>query len=480
MSIKKNFLHNILYILSNLLFPIISFSYSSRIIGPEGIGKVQFVITFAQYFVMVAALGIPAYGIREVAKARGDRNKLSKLFSELLVINIISSAVLLFAYLIIIFSVNWFYPDMTFYILSGVIVLSGFSVIDWFFIGMEQFHYLSIRSIVIKAVAIIALLLFVKSPHDLLVYFLITIFSLLGNNIWNLTNLKGQISFQLKKLELIKHLPVLFILFSTAITISIYTMVDTLFLGFLTDDRAVGFYTAAIRLTKIAIPLATSLGTVLIPGITQSIVSKDHGLLQKLTNQSFSFICLLAVPISFGLLLYAPEIITVFSGTKFIEAVPTMQIATPLVFFIGLGAIFGQQLLIPSGNERGYFVATILGMVTSVVLYLCLIPLFKDRGAAMATVVGEFMVSATAYYFVNRKMDLHFNWLLALKALLVSLLFIPIAFVLRGCIANVVVRLVSEIVCCAGGYFAIQLFVFKEKQLRMVYNDVGKKYFGKF
>lgn len=475
MSLKKNFLHNILFILSNILFPIVSFSYSSRIIGPEGIGKVQFVITFAQYFVMIAALGIPAYGVREVAKARADRNKLSKLFSELLVINIISSSVLLIVYIVIIFSVNWFHPDITFYILSGVIVLSGFSVIDWFFIGMEQFHYLSIRSIVIKAISIIALLLFVKSPHDLLVYFLITLFSLLGNNLWNLTNLKGQISFQIKKLELKRHLPVLFILFSTSITISIYTMVDTLFLGFLTDDRAVGFYTAAIRLTKIAIPLATSLGTVLIPGITQSIVFKDTILLQKLANQSFSFICLLAIPITFGLFLYAPEIIMVFSGTKFLEAVPTMQIATPLVFLIGLGTIFGQQLLIPNGNEKGYFVATISGMVASVVLYLCLIPLFRDKGAALATVVGELIVSATAYYFVCRKMDLHFNWLLALKALIVSLLFIPIAFFVRSYIPNIPVRLIIAIISCAGSYFTIQLFIFKEQQLKGVYTDIIHK-----
>ncbi len=475
MSIRKNFLHNILFILSNILFPIISFSYSSRIIGPEGIGKVQFIITFAQYFVMVAALGIPAYGVREVAKARGDRNKLNKLFSELLVINIISSVVLLIIYLVIIFSVHWFHPDLTFYILSGIIVLSGFSVIDWFFIGTEQFHFLSIRSIAIKAVSIIALLLFVKSPHDLLVYFLITLFSLIGNNIWNLTNLKGQISFQIRKLELRKHLPVLFTLFSTSLAISIYTMVDTLFLGFLTDDTAVGFYTAAIRLTKIAIPLATSLGTVLIPSITQSIVSKDHVLLQKLTDQSFSFICLLAIPITFGLFLYASEFIAVFSGVKFLEAVPTMQIAAPLVFFIGLGAIFGQQLLIPSGYEKGYFFATIWGMIASVILYLCLIPLFRDKGAAVATVTGEFVVSATAYYFVYRKMNLHFNWLLALKSLFVCLLFIPIAFFVRHYISNIPVRLVVAIISCTISYFTIQLFIFKEKQLKGIYTDIIHK-----
>lgn len=469
MSIKKNFLHNILFILSNILFPIVSFSYTSRILGPEGIGKVQFIITFAQYFVMVAALGIPAYGIREVAKARGDKSRLSKLFSELLVINILSSIVLLIIYIVIIFSVKWFNSDITFYFLSGVIVLSGFSVIDWFFIGMEQFHFISIRSIIIKGVSIVALLLFVKTPTDLLVYFLITLFSLIGNNLWNLANLKGQIILQFNNLELRKHLPVLLTLFSTSIAISIYTMVDTLFLGFLTDDRAVGFYTAAIKIIKIAIPLGTSLGIVLIPRITQSIVSKDTILLQKLTDQSFSFVCLLAIPVSLGLFLFAPEIITIFSGTKFLEAIPTMQIATPLVFLIGLGSVFGPQLLIPNGNEKEYLFATIFGMVTSVILYVSLITLFRDKGAAIATVMGELVVSLTAYYFVYQKLHLNFNWTLVLKAAIASLVFIPVALFLRILIPENTIRLLIAIMSCAAIYFSIQLYIFKESQLHGIY-----------
>jgi len=475
MSIKKNFLHNILYILSNILFPIISFSYTSRILGPEGLGKVQFVITFAQYFVLVAALGIPIYGIREVAKARGDKNRLSKLFSELLAINIISSAVLLVIYFVVVFSVGWFHRDITFYILGGVIVLTGFSIIDWFFVGMEQFHFLSIRSIIIKGAAVVALFLFIKTPKDLLIYFLITIFSIIGNNLWNLTNLKGLVKIQFKQLALRKHIPVLFTLFSTTVVVSIYTMVDTLFLGFMTDDRAVGFYTAAVKITKIAIPLVASLGTVLIPRITQSIVAKDDDLLQKLSNQSFSFICLFAIPISFGLFFYAPEILIVFSGSKYLEAIPTMQIAAPLVLLIGLGSIFGPQLLIPGGNEKKYFLATIFGMVTSVVLNLCLIRIFRDKGAAIATVMAEVIVTCVAYYFVYKKMKLRFDWGLGVKAFLACLVFVPIGILVRGYIAYIPLRFGVAVVCCASVYFLIQLFVFRESQIRGIYVSVFKK-----
>jgi len=474
MSIKRDFVHNILFILSNILFPIVSFSYTSRILGPEGIGKVQFIITFTQYFVLIAALGIPAYGVREVSKARGDQNRLNKLFSELLFINILTSLILLLLYIVIISVVGWFHQDLTFYIFGGVLVLFGFSTLDWFYIGSEQFSFLSIRSIIIKTLALIALFLFVKNSNDLIVFFLITVFSILGNNIWNLINLKGQITLKFKQLTFKKHLPVLFILFSTSISISIYTLIDTLLLGFLADNRAVGLYTAAIKITKIGIPLIASLGTVLIPRITQSIVSKDDDLLQKLADLSFSFICFLAVPISFGLLLFAPEIITVFSGSQFIEAIPTMRISAPLVFLIGLGSIFGPQLLIPGGNEKSYFFATIIGMVTSVVLNLCLITIFRDKGAAIATVTGELIVTFTACYFVYKKMQLNFNWSLGLNALLASLIFIPICILLRDFIPVTSIRLVIAIITCASVYFLTQLFIFKESLIRKIYLNLVK------
>jgi len=472
MSIRKNFLHNILFILSNILFPIISFSYTSRILGPEGIGKIQFIITFTQYFIMVAALGIPYYGVREVAKARGDQNRLNKLFSEILFINILTCLLLLIIYCVIISVAGWFQHDFTYYILGGLLVLFGFSSLEWFYIGLEQFGFLSIRSIIIKIVALFALFLFVKTKNDLMVFFIITIFSILGNNILNLLNLKGKIAITFKQLELKKHLPVLFVLFSTSIAISIYTLIDTLLLGFLADNKSVGFYTAAIKITKLAIPLVASLVTVLTPGITQSIAGNNTLLTQKLTDKSFSFICLLGIPISFGLFIYSPEIIMVFSGSQFIEAIATMRIASPLVIIIGMSAIFGSQLLIPSGNEKGYLVATVFGLVISLILNLTLIIPFKDKGTAVATVMSEMVVSLVSFYYVKKRMQLSFDWGLVVNALVACLIFFPVALVARSVFVSDFIRLGVEILLCAGLYFLIQIFVFKEVLVRGVFLQV--------
>jgi O-antigen/teichoic acid export membrane protein len=458
---KSNFLFNVALTVSNLLFPLISFPYVSRIIGPHGIGKVQFLMTFAQYFVLFASLGIPIYGIREVAKRGNNRHELSKLFSELFVINIISSILMILVYCLVIFSFNKFQKEIDLYLITGLVILLGFTTIDWFYSGLEEFKFITIRSIIIKLLSLIGLFVFVHSPSDVNLYLYITVFSIIGNNIWNLIYLNKKVSFRLDNLKLKRHLPTLFILFSTSISTSIYTVMDTLLLGFLTNDTTVGFYTAAIKINKIAIPVIVSLGVVLMPQISKAMADKNIELTQKLIDKSFSFICLIGIPVCFGMFVFAPEIMYIFSGPQFGPAIITMQIASPLVFLIGLGHVFGLQILVPGNHQKYYLYATICGMLVSLLLNFFLIQLFNEKGAATATVLGEIVVSIVAYYYVVTKMKYSFDWSLIIKAIASSILFLPIVFAARHFFPqNFVVLLLGSITSCII-YFLFQVFIFK-------------------
>ena len=475
-SVKKNFFYNNLLLLSNLLFPVINFAYASRILGPAGIGKVQFVVIFATYFVLIAQLGIPVYGMREVAKTRTDQNQLNKLFSELLLINLMSSLLMSVIYGVLIFSLGWFSDSINYYLLGGLLVLSGFSVLDWFYMGMEQFRFLSLRSIVIKAAALMALFLFVRTSGDIMIYFLITIFSILSGNLWNLLRLKGLVSINFRHTEIQKHGLPLLILFASSLTISVYTLGDTLLLGFFTNDQAVGYYTAAKKLLLITIPLITSLGTVLIPKLTKSLDVKNKKETNTRINQSFSFICLFGIPVSAGLFIFSPEIMRLFSGVQFTGAVLTLQLLAPVIFLVGLGHLFGMQLLIPGGFEKQYLFATFLGMVISLLLNLFLIRIFKDKGAAVTLLITEGIVSFMAYLFVIKKMHLHVRWSLALKALAASLLFIPVALIFRNLEVSLFFGLFTAIFISAALYFIVQIFVFKEMLLRSLMALALKKF----
>ena len=77
--------------IANILFPFATSIYVSRILLPAGVGKVASAQNIVSYFVTLAALGLPSYGVREFAKVREKKHERNKLFTELLLVNIIST-----------------------------------------------------------------------------------------------------------------------------------------------------------------------------------------------------------------------------------------------------------------------------------------------------------------------------------------------------------------------------------------------------
>jgi O-antigen/teichoic acid export membrane protein len=208
----KNFFYTVLLSLVNLLFPLLSFPYASHVLGPEGIGSVQMAISFAQYFALFAALGIPIYGITEIARHKNHPENLSKAFSELTIIFFVASWLLFLVYLIIIYTVPFFQSHLRLYVLSGVLVLFSFTYTDWFFSGLEAFKNITLRSVVIKILALALLYLCVKSKMDYEPYLLIVVFSILGNQVLSFVMSLRITRLQFKQLQFKKHVkPLLYL-----------------------------------------------------------------------------------------------------------------------------------------------------------------------------------------------------------------------------------------------------------------------------
>ena len=165
------------------------------------------------------------------------------------------------------------------------------------------------------------------------------------------------------------------------------------------------------------------------------------------------------------MLVFAPEIMHVFTGPKFAEAIPAMQITAFLAFFIGLGNLFGLQLLIPGGFRKQYMIATLIGVVISLSLNFLLIGRYGHTGAAIAMMATEITVSAVCWYFVRKRYPINFNWMLVLQTIGICLLFVPVAWLLRSWDTIPLVRLIFAVAMCAGLYFAIQIFVLREKHI---------------
>ena len=458
---KKNYIYTLLLTIFNIVFPILSFPYISRILGPVGVGKVQFVITFAQYFALISALGIPYYGVREIARVRLNNKELSKTFSELLFIYVITSILISVIYIVVVMAFIRFSSSMSYYLPSLLIVLLGFSSIDWFYQGIEEFKGIALRSIFIKFASLLMMYLFVKTAHDALLYLYISIFSVLGNNIINIIFLRSKVSIDIKNLNLQRHLKPLFYIFGANLSIAMYNMLDTILLGLLSNDKSVGYYTASTKITRIAMPLVVSIGSVLLPKISESFHNNDNRY-KALLAMSYSFIILLAVPATFALFLLAPELIHLVSGNAFAPAIIPMQILSVLPIFIGMGNLLGIQVLISSGKEREMLKSVTVGMILSIALNIILVPKMREMGAAIANSVTELIVSCVFYYFVRKTYGITFSIKTFFNSVLSCLPFIPIIYLLRKNMHSEILLLGASAILCSLIYFGIKYFFLKD------------------
>jgi O-antigen/teichoic acid export membrane protein len=472
---KKNYIYNLSLTVTNILFPLLSFPYASRILGLEGIGKVQLATSFAQYFALFAALGIPVYGVQEIAKIRHNKIKLNAVFSELLSIYFVTSLIAAAAYAAVIFSVPYFRPNIEVYAYAGLTILLGFSSIDWLYSGLEDFKSLAVRTIFVKLTALVILFVFVRTAADFKLYLLITIFSLMGNNMINFLMINGKAALVMPGREMIRHLKPLLYIFSTSIAASMYMILDTVLLGFFSDEKAVGLYTAAIKLSKVSLPFITSAGTVMIPQISKAMAQNDQQGVQSLLNRPFHFIVLFSVPVVAGLILLAPEFVLVFSGEQFRAAAYCMRIVAWLPLLVGLGYFFAIVVLVPGGHYKEMFYSVLGGVFLCLLLSFLLVPRYRETGTAIANVSSELLVTCLYFVFVRKHFRYSYQWSYLVKAAVLSLLFWPLVVVIKMLHLDSLLTLLVSIGVCAVVYFSLQYRLFKDQLVIHVYGNIRQK-----
>jgi O-antigen/teichoic acid export membrane protein len=476
-TIKKNFIYNILLSVTQVLFPLITFSYVARVILPDGVGLVSFVESICRYAMLIAALGIPIYGIREVAKFKDDKIKLGNLCSELVLIHMITTIFIIIVYCLMIFMVDKFYQNLSFYLVGISMILSNVFVIEWYFQGIGDFKYITGRTVIIRTLTTVLVFFLVKNSQDSIYFFLLTILTTVLNGFINFWHAKKSLSFnfKIKLSSLKKHLKPLFYIFSTTLSISVYILLDTVMLGFLSDEKAVGFYSMAMRIGRVPMLLVGSLGAVLIPQLAFNYAQNNMQEFSRLISKSINFVITFSFPVIFLVLGVSKELIVVFAGDKFIEASHTLQITSVVVFLIGMSNIFGLQILTPMAKDKYLTYSVLVGTFISVLLNYILIPSFQANGAAVSYIVTEAVVAGMTFYFASKFISMNIDCFFIIKTLLfcIPIYFIPM-FLHYFIISNFVVLLATGVL--AGIYYlGIQVYVIKNEIIIELTNKIKLK-----
>ena len=389
-SLKLNFIMNAILTMSSFLFPLISFPYVSRILGPEGTGRVDFATSLIAYFLMFAQLGIPTYGVRACAKVRDDQRLLTKIAQELLIINLVMS-VLAYAVLALgLIFVPRLRKDRLLYILVSLTILFNTIGMEWLYKALEQYTYITVRSIAFKLVSLGAMFALINSRDDYVIYGGITILASSASYLMNFFHARKYISLRpVGGYEFKPHLKAVMVFFAMACATTVYTNMDKVMLGIMGTDVDVGYYGAASRIKSILVSVVTSLGTVLLPRASYYVQQGKMEEFRKISRKALNFVVLAATPLTLYFIFFARQGILLLSGSEYLGAVTPMQLIMPTLLFIGLTNILGIQILVPTGREKTVLYSVIVGAVTDVICNLLLIPRYMAMGAALSNMIAE-------------------------------------------------------------------------------------------
>ncbi len=423
-SIKTSFFMNGILMATSVLFSLLTFPYVSRILGPAGMGKVGFASSVAAYFNLFAQLGIPTYGIRICAKLRDDKMELSRVTQELTIINLLMgllSYACLAAALLLIPRLR---GERSLYLIMSTSIALNAIGMEWLYKGLEQYSFLAIRSAFFRFLALLGIYALVQREDQYTLYGALTVLASSAGAVWNVIGASRLIQLSpVGNYQYRRHVRPILLFFNDTATTEIYTNLDTLMLGVLRDDAAVGYYSVAVKIKGVLVMAVASVGTVLLPRASYYYEKGKRGEFWNIGKTALHAVLLSASALSVYFILFARPMLLLFSGTPFLPSVRPMQIIMPTLFCIGLTNVMGVQILIPQGREHVVLRSELCGAVTDFVLNLILIPRFSASGAALGTSVAELAVLLVQFHALRRELlpfFCRFSWWKLGTALMLS------------------------------------------------------------
>ena len=466
----------------NILYPVLVYPYATRTLGPGGLGTIGVATSAVQYFVMIAQIGIPTYGIRACAALRDDREKLSRCAREIYLLSLITTAVSLAAYALCVRLVPQFYAERKLYaILAGYILINSLGA-EWLYRGLEQYAYIAGRTLVLRLMALAGVFLLVRDSSDYIIYGFLTHFALMAGSFLNMVLMGRLVDLRPSgPLSLSRHIRPAFVFFGMSVATTVYTNMDNVMLGLLRGNVESGYYVISIKVKTVLVTLITSVGTVLLSRITYYLDNGKEDRFMTTVNWTAELMMILAIPVSLFFMIFAEQVILFISASEFEPSVLPMQILMPTLILIGMTNITGIQVMVPMKMEKKVLLSEIVGALVNLLVNLLLIPSLGPVGAALGTLTAEMAVLLTQFVCLRDYLRKIFDLRQILKAA-------PAAAGAGGlCLAagqaclepftgnamNVpgFVPIMTEAVLFFGTYFLL-LMLFREKTVMLLVREV--------
>ncbi|MCX4290117.1 MAG: oligosaccharide flippase family protein [Duncaniella sp.] len=426
-SVKKNFFYSSILTSANYFFPLITFPYVSRILGVTNIGICNFIDSIINYFILFSMMGISTLGIREVATNKGNPEKLRIAFSSLITLNGITTLLGIILILIATFTIPRLHQHSELMFFGSFKLLFNLFLIEWFYKGLEDFRYVTIRTIIVKCIYVVSIFIFVRESTDYPTYYLLTVLMVVVNSVINLFHSRHFVTFSFRDISLKQYIKPYFTLGLYLLLTSMYVSFNVVYLGFACGDKAVGNYTTATKLYTIIIAFFTAFTGVMLPRMSALIGEGKIDEFKLKVSKSINILTDLSIPAIIFMVILAPQIVTIISGSGYEGAITPMRIIMPLMFIIGYEQILIVQSLMPLKQDKVIFTNSIIGATIGIVLNILLVAKLQATGSAIVWVTCEIALLILSQISVTKKIGLRFPLSPFLKSVSA---FIPLAILI--------------------------------------------------
>ncbi len=468
-SIGKNYIYNLTLTALNLAFPLITASYLSYVLGAENIGKVNYATSIISWFIIMASFGIPRYGIRAIARSRDSKQNLSKTFWNLMIIQGVLSLISIAIYVFIILKVGQFESELQLHLLMVLMLLLNAFSLDWFYQGIEEYGYITMRSILFKIVSIILIFLLIKNKDDYILYALINIIGVSLNNVLNFIHSRRFIDRRIYQLDVWYYIKELKVYFVTTVVIAIYGTLDQLFIGTISPQE-LAYYVRSKALLGIGTSITNSVITVLIPR-SAYLMENNYKEYKRIIQQSINYIYLLGFPCVVGIFVLAEDAMILLGGSEFIPATGSLRIICVLIVVTAIGTWQVNQILLPYKKEKLALNIQMVAAIFSIILNIILIPKYSYIGAAITWTLTETLLVFIEGIIIHRHFTdirIHYVNLSAIKYLISAGIMGTVVIGIVGSITSAFITIAVSVVVAPVIYFGSILILKDEVVLNMV------------
>lgn len=406
--INKKLLENIISLFTikglEYILAFITFPYLVRVLQVENFGAVVFVQGIIQYFVLFTDYGFNLLGPKEIAQHdnKEERGKIfANIFGAKLILLGISTVIFIAILSILQYMAN---IDIMLYSVIYLMVIGNVIFPIWFFQGIQQMRYITLVNIIGRFISVGCIFYFVKSPNDYILAGLLQAIVPLVAGIcsWIILWKNYQEVFILPKIDGIRQVFIdAWEIFTSTIAINLYTASNIVFLGILTNNTVVGYFSGAQKIIQNINQLISPITQAIYPYVSKTASNSKNEALKFLHKIIFilgggTFVS------SVLIFIFAEWIVNILLGAGYEQSVLLLRILAFLPFIISLSNIFGIQTMLVFSMKKQFNRVLISAAILNTVIVLPMIYFYQAVGVSISMTITETFVTLTMYYILKK------------------------------------------------------------------------------